>query len=395
MKSYKKSQEEYSRDVYEAFQAIAVTSDMIHRRRHDRLLCETLMTTRSKILGYQVSDFIVGSQVEGSTTLGMQSDTDFVHSHDFAHVVLKLGAWQTGKGNLLAFKDETTPPQFYKLCRLQPTPDGRQEYRRVPVDNTDVVDHEGRVLMSNMYFDLIAEQFNQRHGLDMMIKHGPSRSWTDDFDFVNAYPCNNLPEECEFLFKRSHPGHFPKPETLEYARKCPVFFIAQGHPHSDPNERKLQWRLSTTLTERALMFDFTEVQMLVYILLKMLKIEYIKPKLGDKCSTFHIKTAMMFTIEKHDAEIWCIENIVCCATHCIDTLIQWAHDGVCPHFTMSGVNLFDGKLSKPDIEKLEALLTNLKKDIMRTICNLKTDEFGVLVLHKWHGYKTKRKHQIH
>jgi len=54
----------------------------------------------------------------------------------------------------------------------------------------------------------------------MMIKHGPSRSWTDAFDIVDAFPCKNLPEECECLFKRSIPGHFPKPETLEYAKKC-------------------------------------------------------------------------------------------------------------------------------------------------------------------------------
>jgi len=133
MTSYKKSQEEYSRDVYEAFQAIAVTSDMIHRRRHDTLLVGQLMTEQIKpdVQGTSVSQIFVGSQVEGSTTKGMKSDTDFVYRDDSFHVVLKLGAWQTGKTNLLAFKDETTPPQFYKLCRLQPTPDGRQEYTRV------------------------------------------------------------------------------------------------------------------------------------------------------------------------------------------------------------------------------------------------------------------------
>jgi len=256
-----------------------------------------------------------------------------------------------------------------------------------------VVDHEGRVLMSNMYFDLIAEQFNQRHGLDMMIKHGPSISWTDEIDTVYALPCNNLPKECEVLFKRPRPGHFPKPETLEYAKKGPVFFIPQGHPNSHPNDRKLQWRLSTTLTEQALMFDFTEIQLLVYILLKMLRIECIKPKLGDNFSTFHIKTAMLFTIEKLPPQTWHIENMVFCATDCINTLIQWANHGVCPHFTMGGVNLFDGKLSDADRKKLEASLTNVKKDIMCFICNLKMDMFGMLVL-QGNVYNTKQKHQI-
>jgi len=142
------------------------------------------------------------------------------------------------------------------------------------------------------------------------------------------------------------------------------------------------------------MFDFTEEQMLVFILLKMLKKEYCKPMLGNKFSTFHIKTAMMFSIEKHPPDIWRIDNIVACATLCIDILIQWAQDHVCPHFTMCGVNLFDGKLSKQDIKELETVLTNLKKNVAVHICNLKMDSFGVKVLQKEHDKKSNIKQQI-
>jgi len=70
-------------------------------------------------------------------------------------MVLELEAWQAGEVNLLAFKDETTPTQFYKLCRLQSTPDGRQEYARVRANDTDVVDREGRVLVSNIFLNLL------------------------------------------------------------------------------------------------------------------------------------------------------------------------------------------------------------------------------------------------
>jgi len=76
------------------------------------------------------------------------------------------------------------------------------------------------------------------------------------------------------------------------------------------------------LTVGKLVLDFTEEQMLVFILLKMLKKEYCKFKFGDNFSTFHVKTAMMFSIESHSPEIWCIDSIVECATYCINTLIQ-------------------------------------------------------------------------
>jgi len=395
MTSYKNSQEEleeFSRDVYEAFQAIGVTSDMIHRRRHDRLLEETVDTTENKLMGYPYSTFIVGSQVEGSTTIEMLSDTDRVWRREDYQVVLKLGPWQKGKINLLAFKDETTP-QFYKLCRLQRTPDGRQEYRRDPVHETDVVDEQGRVLVCNTLFDNVMKHACEALGEGEVVKHGPSRSWSDEFDFVAAFPCHDLPRECEFLFTRSRPGHWPKPETLEYARECQVFFIPQGHPHSPLNERKLQWRLSTSLTERKLMYDFTEEQMLVFILLKMLKKEYCKLTFGDNFSTFHIKTAMMFCIESHPPDIWRIDNIVTCATYCINILIKFAHKNVCPHFTMGGVNLFDGKLSEPDIRELETFLINLNKNIIEYISELKMDSFGVKVLRKVHDNESIIKHQ--
>jgi len=235
MTSYKKSQEEFSRDVYEAFQAIAVTSDMIHMRRHGRLLKETLESTYLKLIGNPGSYFIVGSQVEGSTTKGMKSDLDLVFRDGRYQVVLKLGAWGKGKFNLLAFKDKTTPPQFYKLCRLQPTPDGRQEYMRVPLHETDVLDEQGRVLVSNMIVDTYFKSNLARLGDNRFVRHGPSRSWTDELDIVFALVCNDLPEECELLFTKSRPGHWPKPDTLKYARHCQVFFIPQGHPHSPLN----------------------------------------------------------------------------------------------------------------------------------------------------------------
>jgi len=147
------------------------------------------------------------------------------------------------------------------------------------------------------------------------------------------------------------------------------------------------------LTERKLMFDFTEEQMLVFILLKMLKKEYGKSKFGDTFSTFHIKTAMLFCIESHPPDIWHIDNIVECATYCINILIQFAQDNVCPHFTMGGVNLFDGKLSEPDIRELETFLIYLNENITEYICRLKMDSFGVKVLQKVHDKESNIKHQ--
>jgi len=149
MTSYKGSQEElsrFSRYVYETFKDISVTSHMIHVRRHGCLLQETVWTTGSKLLGRGWSTYIVGSQSEGSTTVGMKSDTDIFFSHYDYLLVLEKKEWRRGKRNLLAFKDEETPPQFYKLRRME---HDRPGYVTEPLDSTDVVDDQGRVLVSN------------------------------------------------------------------------------------------------------------------------------------------------------------------------------------------------------------------------------------------------------
>jgi len=130
-------------------------------------------------------------------------------------------------------------------------------------------------------------------------------------------------------------------KTLEYARRCPAFFVPQGPPNTVIEVRVLQWR-STTLIERQLMFDLTEVQMLEYILLKMIRVCYIKPRFNENFSTFHFKTAIMFTIENHSPDIRKNDNIVTeCTTYCFNTLLRWIKLRYCPHFTTK-INIFDG-----------------------------------------------------
>jgi len=78
----------------------------------------------------------------------MNSDTDFLHILNDALVVFDWAEWEKGKCNLLAIRDNTTPPQLCHLQRLR---------RALPlkiyrlVEPTDEVDEEGRVLVSNKW----------------------------------------------------------------------------------------------------------------------------------------------------------------------------------------------------------------------------------------------------
>jgi len=156
----------------------------------------------------------------------------------------------------------------------------------------------------------------------MRVKHDPSRSPTD-FDMVCALACNDLPENVRIYFKdialATGPNHrlLNMPDTLRFSS-----FHRDTHTARKMNAYYNGGCQQLWLSERTKL-------MLVYMLLKLLKTEYCKPKFGDNFITFHIKTAMLFTIERKPPDIWPIDNIVVCATYFIDTLIPWAHDNLC------------------------------------------------------------------
>ena len=326
----------------------------------------------------------------------MKSDIDYFHIMNDNRVLFEENEWSRGKYNLLAFKDEDTPPQFYKLRRMK---SHRPEYVTSPLNSLDEVDDQSRVLRSNKdtvmsafvgaFMGHVVQHKHTTHGPQVspgiLISHGPSSSWTHKVDIVFALPCSSQPEESQFLFQRPRLGHWPKHKTLEFAKQCSVFFVPQGPPYNE--SRHLQWRLSTTLIERQLVFDFTEVQMQVYTLLKMLRVCYIKPQFDDNLSTYHLKTATMFTIESHPPDIWQRNNMVACAAYCFSTLLRWIKLRYCPHFTTHGVNLFYGKLSKNQLKLLEDVIFQIKSDIMWYICNLEMDMFGWRIMDKL-GFRT-------
>jgi len=362
-----------SRHLSRVLDDIGVIQDMTDLRRHIHLLNETLGTFFSKLKGYNETYYIVGSQSEGTTTIGMDSDTDFMYILNNYLVVFDWAEWEKDKIILLAIKDNTTPPQLCYLQRLRRDVPLKMDQ---PVNPTDEVDEEGRVLVSNKWME--DELWEIGKHLGPMISHGPSKSFSDEVDFVHAFPCASMPAECEFLFRRPRLGHFPKAETLERVRRCPTFLVPQGHPFSE--HKHLQWRISTSLWERFLVFDFTAEQQHVYVLLKMIRKSFIKPVVGDNLSTFHMKTAVLFTIESCQPGIWRRDNIIACAVNCLNTLLRWIRMGKCPHFTTDGVNLFDGKLDKRKLHILKDVITQIKSHNMWCIYQIQMDMLGFHLL---------------
>ncbi|XP_052790130.1 uncharacterized protein LOC128224353 [Mya arenaria] len=364
---------------------IGVTKQMVARRRRTYSIHEKMMN----VITYIDNDrwiknaFVFGSQSEGTTTLGMKSDRDILQCMNDFSVIIDWADWEPGKRCLLVIKNDRSPPQH---CCIQivkrdcPLPETLNNVNaKWDVEET----MDGRVLLKNTFIDSVIKQNFGR----LFRKQGPSRSNSKDLDYINAFRYNGPLFECNFLFTRPKPGHWPRPEILTKARHCKTFLVPQGHAESD--QSKLEWRFSTSLIERLLMFDLNILKIQVYTFLKILRKSFFKPLVGDRLSTFHFKTAFLFTLEAYPPEIWQERNLLQCVINCLKTLQRWFNLRHCPHYTISGVDLFVGKLRKWEFSLLSTVLSDMIDNIMDYVSQIVMDQIGERIVDKSRAVSTR------
>ncbi|KAH3845584.1 hypothetical protein DPMN_087865 [Dreissena polymorpha] len=384
---------------------IGVTEELINLNRYVSILRDVLHTSIYTHTHVVIHTF--GSQIEGSITLGMHSDIDTLFYLDTLAAYTDVTDRPPSKTSFLAVKTKMSCPQCYSLEFVMP----RSGNTLLPA-NEDVFeismkkinskckwdvlmsDEEGRALLSNhLQSKLLFENVHEFNPNDKIEQHGPAHTINDEKDYVYGIHCSKMPDDCHVLFSRPKPGHWPKQVTTTKAKQCGVFFINPGnigHTVSYDAERKTvlmnvhyqnkfassQWRVSTNMIELLLMWDLDIVQMKAYILTKILRKQLLKPIVGDKLSTFHVKTAFLFTVEKYPMEMRNAENLVNCVLFCLKTLRRFLQRRYCPHYSIASVNLFDGKLKCSQFQTLIQELTEIINSGLQCVYTLKTDSLG-------------------
>ncbi|XP_052792802.1 uncharacterized protein LOC128226785 [Mya arenaria] len=347
---------------------IGISWYVIMTRRKLWLMKEDMFSTP------QAAIYHFGSQSEGTATKGMQDDVDLWICKNNIYVIPTWTEWQQGRHNYLLFKHEFFPPQHCWLQQLRydsPEPVIKESTSHLYVSIGD----KGMVVLSNSNKD--CEHLQEFYRCEL-FPNGPTKYTAEDVDAVLAYKCSEQPTECQFLFKRSRPGHWPTPVLLQQARTCGVFLVPEGHPES--SETMLEWRISTSLVERLLMFDLSVCQTKVYVLLKLIRKTYLQPLFGNRLSTFHLKTALLFTVESYPPDIWEDHRLVQCTIYCLQTLRRWLSMKYCPHFIIGGVDLFAGKLRKHEMQTVLDLMRLFVNDNLQCVFSMTTDRLGERML---------------
>jgi len=356
--------------LYQVLECVGVNPWVVDRRRHTFLHREAAWDVDAHQDGHDITSFHFGSQSEGTTTPGLQSDTDVLYTESFINIMFSWADWQQGRENLLMVREEDTPPQHYLLQRISSVVPQPVTHIHHP---DYVTDSQGRVFYSNMaVVRMAAALCGDKH-----IRQGPSNSPSEDCDIVTALYCKTLPSEIMSWFTRMQHGYWPSQETLQAALRCGCFLVPVGH-HGSMNQH-IEWRITPNLIERLLMFSLNMVSIKCLVVLKMLKKqEFVKHIHCQNCkfTTFYCKTALFFTLHRTQPTVWIKSRLTECIYRCLQTIIEFLNQGECPHFIVEGVDLFDGKLCRECQLSLERAIQGMIQDDMHVLFHLQSDDLG-------------------
>ncbi|XP_060602000.1 uncharacterized protein LOC132755206 [Ruditapes philippinarum] len=359
--------EQLSLMLSEVLNDLGVNERIVMKRRKIMEMEETMDTIAWMSTGENVTSYILGSQIEGTTTMGLESDIDYVTFDNNVNVIQDLSEWELNKKNYLMVQDENTTPGycFLHLFRSDeplpateiPNNHQRSERRKILCKNT--------IKNSFMLFG--------------MKQHGPAISKLGqhnarDVDTVLAYPCKSWPQPASAWLERQGTGGWPTNEMRRFASRKKCFVVPVGSKISVYPE--LEWRISTSLAERYLMSNFNITQIRCYVVLKMILKSFLNPKGVINISSFMIKTVLFHCIENTEPSIWVDNNLLTCLIFCLQELHRCVQNEHCSHFIISENNLMAGQFR---FETKNELLGNVSEFIQNDrhfLLRIDTDDLG-------------------
>ncbi|XP_045167321.2 uncharacterized protein LOC123530603 [Mercenaria mercenaria] len=350
----------------EVLSDIGVNETILLKRRRKMLLQESISTTVSQLDDTNSCEYYFGSKSEGTTTPGLNSDIDTLRCYNQYNIIQNLSEWEPGKSNYMMIQDETVSPGYCLLQRLRkraPLPyDGK-----LPANHFR--DKMGRILLKNSLFHTVTGERFERHGPAFAQQGKPGLS---DIDVVSAFPCKSWPLQARKWLRLQGEGQWPTDEMKRYCSTSGCFVVAVASRGSENEE--LEWRISTSLAERCLMFNLNITQIQCYVLMKMVLKTYLKPKFGDTISSFMCKTVLFHCIADTNPSVWRENNLLVCLSLCLSLLYLCVSKENCPHFIIPQNNLMKGHISteiKPQIlEILNDIVVSNGRALLEIECNV-------------------------
>ncbi|XP_060606813.1 uncharacterized protein LOC132759109 [Ruditapes philippinarum] len=353
----------------EVLEDIGVNDRMRMRTRRVIKLMENMDTITMKSFGNNTISYYLGSKIEGTTTYGLKSDFDKLCLMNYYNVIQNRSEWEHGKINFFMIQDEHTTPGY---CFLQLLQDNRPLPATVVPDKRYISDWKGRILHKNKLYEA--------DNTILVTQHGPSyatqgRKGFNDADRVLAYPCKSWPKSAESgWLERQSIGKWPTQDMRRYAASTVCCVVPTGSKVSEYPE--LEWRISTSLAERCLMFDLDITQIKCYVLLKMILKSLLNPQGEINISSFMCKTILLHCIEQKEPSIWKENNLLECLKDCLMKLSSCVQNDNLSHFIIPDNNLIAGQLTAETKRQLLININDFIQNDVHSLLKINIDNLG-------------------
>jgi len=257
--------------------------------------------------------------------------------------------------NVCAVPRNAQPPNSFRGEVLTIDPDG------LPV---------GYVRMKNAKQEfekqLLTFEYDNPHGPAITSALGLSAL---AFDNVYSVQCPYWPSEAHEWQTRHRSHGWPSKDLIDEIVKEGCFLVGKSCPGLADDD-KTHWRYSFSKAEVKLISSWTDSQMYVYHVLRMIKSEIVKEgddkKMTGIC-TYHFKTQMLWACEEEPAEFWEDSNLVTSICKLLTQMLQRLVDRNLPNYFIRDCNIVDSNVCVESYrEKLRLLNTELGRSILKS-----------------------------
>jgi hypothetical protein len=353
----------------EVLDDIGVNDRMRMRGRRLFKVMDNINNMINKSIGYNFISYHLGSKIEGTTTLGLNSDTDELLQMNDYNVIQNWSEWEHGKTNYFMIIDENTTPGY---CFLQLLKDDKPLPAIAFPNKYYITDRKGRALHKNKLYEFEKTRYITQHGPSYATQ---GREGVNDEDRVLALPCKSWPKsaESEWL-ERQGIGKWPTQEMRRYAVSTGCCVVPTGSKISKYPE--LEWRISTSLAERCLMFDLDMTQIKCYVLMKMILKSILNPQGEINISSFMCKTILFHCIEQKESSIWKENNLLECLKDCLMKLSSCVQNDNLSHFIIPQNNLIAGQFTAETKRQLNNNISDFIQNDVQSLIKIDIDNLG-------------------
>lgn len=308
--------------------------------------------------------YFFGSQSEGTTTIGLESDYDNFLSCDNYAVLQDMREWDPALINLVMFQDESTPPGYCMLER----PDRIHGHDMSPDPVEPFATHFGDII-------LVENALLRLQKGDDFSDHGAAFSFLNtNIEIVYAIPFKSLPNFVSHWLKQQLQKGRITQNMKKYIECHPCYLVPAGCKGSANEE--FEWRISTCHAERCVMFNLNITQIQCYVMLKLMLKTHLKHPSEQGLSSYMCKNIILLCIDDTVSDDWCSDNLLPLFKLCLLQLEHCVSEEYCPHFIMHENNLMAGRF-KPEVKLW--LLNKIQELYKNSVCYflcLATDNVG-------------------